>query len=81
MEKRKHLPNGVPELMTIDQSHHRRWYCSHSPDHGGHRGDAPSSYETYRLIAEVLATRDPSRYKPTLKPNTHWSNWPEAGML
>lgn len=80
-EKRKHLPNGLPELMIIDQWHHRRWYYMHSPSDPGPIGDAPSSYETYRLIAEVLATRDPSRYIPTLKPNSHWSNWPEAGSL
>jgi hypothetical protein len=80
-EKRMHLPGGLPELMIIDQWHHRRWFYSHLPGMLGPSGDAPSSYETYRLIAEVLATRDPSRYAPTLKPNSHWSNWPEAGSL
>lgn len=80
-EKRMHLPSGLPELMTIDQWHHRYWYYSHAPNNAGPIGDAPSSYETYRLIAEVLATRDPSRYRPTLKPNSHWSNWPQAGSL
>src|SRR5262245_38181837 len=44
-------------------------------------GYVPSSYETNRLIAEVLETKDPSRFKPTLKPNNHWINWPEAGAL
>lgn len=44
-------------------------------------GDAPSSYETYRLIAEVLANRDPARWRPTLTPNNHWTNWPQAGSL
>lgn len=77
-EKRMHLPSGLPELMTIDEWHHRRWY--YSPQYGA-SGDAPSSYETYRLIADVLATRDPSRYKPKLNPNNHWSNWPAAGSL
>ena len=80
-EKRMHLPSGLPEIMTIDEWHHRSWYFSHSPQSPGPVGDAPSSYETYRLIAEVLATRDPSRYRPTLKPNSHWSNWPQAGAL
>jgi len=80
-EKRVHLPKGLPELMTIDQWHHRDWYYSHSPSSPGPRGDAPSSYETYWLIAQVLATRDPSRYRPRLKPNSHWSNWPQAGSL
>jgi hypothetical protein len=41
----------------------------------------PSSYETWQQIAKVLATGDSSHYKPTLEPNTHWSNWPESGSL
>jgi hypothetical protein len=41
----------------------------------------PGSYETWRLIAKVIATGDPSLYLPTLKPNTHWKNWPDSGSL
>lgn len=41
----------------------------------------PSSYKTWQQIAKVLATGDESYYKPTSKPNTHWSNWPESGSL
>jgi hypothetical protein len=41
----------------------------------------PSSYETWQQIAKVLATGDTSYYRPTLEPNTHWSNWPESGSL
>ncbi|HTJ11793.1 MAG TPA: hypothetical protein VL547_07200 [Dinghuibacter sp.] len=41
----------------------------------------PSSYETWQQIAEVLATGDTSRYKPTLEPNTHWRYWPEGGSM
>jgi hypothetical protein len=81
MEKRTHLPRELPELMIIDEWHHRRLYYSHAFDPRGPSGDAPSSYETFRLIAEVLASRDPSRYRPTLPPNNHWSNWPQAGAL
>lgn len=44
-------------------------------------GDPPSSYETYRLIADVLETKDPAKFKPTLNPNNHWINWPAAGSL
>jgi len=79
-EKRVHLPSALPELMQMDQWHHRQWYY-YPPGHPPEIGDAPSSYETFRLIADVLATRDPSRYRPTLAPNSHWSNWPEAGAL
>jgi Family of unknown function (DUF7003) len=80
-EKRMHLPADLPELMTIDEWYHRSWYYGHGFTDPQPVGDAPSSYETYRLIAEVLAGRDPSRYRPTLKPNSHWSNWPQAGSL
>lgn len=41
----------------------------------------PGSYETWQLIAKVIATGDPSFYTPTLKPNTHWKNWPASGNM
>jgi len=41
----------------------------------------PSTYETWQLIAKVIATKDPSQYKPTLEPNTHWINWPDSGSM
>jgi len=44
-------------------------------------GDAPGTYETFPLLADVLATRNPSRFRPALPPNNHWSHWPEAGQL
>lgn len=76
-QKRKFLPQDLPELMTIDQWHHRSFYWYQ----GESRGDPPSSYETFRLIADVLVTRDPARYAPTLPSNSHWTNWPAAGSL
>ena len=41
----------------------------------------PSSYETWQLIAKVIELNDPQQYKPTLEPNTHWSNWLDSGSL
>jgi len=41
----------------------------------------PSSYETWQLLAKVIATGDISFYKPTLEPNTHWTNWLDSGSL
>jgi hypothetical protein len=69
-ELRRRIPAGVPEILRLDQ-----W---HQPDITNRR---PSGTETYRLLAEVLATADPGRYRPTLAPNTHWSNWPDSGSL
>jgi len=38
-------------------------------------GKKPSSYETYPMIAEVLVTKDISKWRPTLEPNYDWQNW------
>lgn len=45
------------------------------------RDNRPSSYETWQMIAKVIATKDTSFYKPTLQANTHWKNWPDSGSL
>ena len=45
------------------------------------KNNRPSSYETWQLIANVIVTNDPKQYKPTLEPNTHWTNWPDSGSL
>jgi hypothetical protein len=37
----------------------------------------PGAYETWNMIANVIETGDANAYRPTLKPNTHWSNWEE----
>lgn len=80
-EKRMCIPEDLPEIMTVDEWHHRYYYyyCN-GPDEEVF-GDAPSSYETFPLLAEVLVTGDAARFRPTLPPNNHWKNWPEAGGL
>lgn len=45
------------------------------------KNNRPSSYETWQLIAKVIATKDSKQYKPTIKANTHWTNWPESGSM
>ncbi len=44
-------------------------------------GQLPSENETFQQIAHVIELKDPTMYKPTYKPNTHWSHWPEGGTL
>jgi hypothetical protein len=44
-------------------------------------GETPADSESFQMIAEVIAKNDPSLYQPTEPPNTHWSNWPIAGMM
>jgi len=46
-----------------------------------YQDNRPSSYETWQLIAEVIETGDTTLYRPTLKPNTHWTNWPDSGSM
>lgn len=77
-ERRMCLPADLPKIMEIDQWHHKSYY-----PHGSSttRGVNPASYETYRMIADVLVTRDSSKWKPALKPNNDWRNWPEAGTF
>jgi hypothetical protein len=60
-----------PMLLQLDE-----WY---HPD--AMMDELPSKCETFQLIADVLTTGDPHKYAPRRLPNTHWSNWPDAGML
>jgi hypothetical protein len=48
---------------------------------GQYRENRPGAYETWQLIAKAIATGDITLYRPTLKPNTHWTNWPESGSM
>lgn len=32
-------------------------------------------------VSKVITTGDPTVYKPTLEPNTHWTNWPDSGSM
>ncbi|MFE9694917.1 DUF7003 family protein [Micromonospora sp. NPDC005806] len=69
-ELRGRIPFDVPQVLRLEE-----W---HQPVFDDVRS---SETETYRLIAQVLATGDPGRYRPTLPPNTHWSHWPDSGTL
>ncbi|MFE4360687.1 DUF7003 family protein [Kitasatospora sp. NPDC056800] len=70
-ELRDHLPADLPPLLRIDEWNQPEDFWE----------TRPSGHETFRLVAEVLVSGDPGRYRPTLAPNTHWSNWPDAGTL
>ncbi|MEU1518794.1 hypothetical protein ABZ490_42795 [Streptomyces sp. NPDC005811] len=70
-ELREEIPADLPLLLRLEE-----W---NQPEDLS--DSAPGDHETFRLLAEVLESGDPARYRPTLPPNTHWSNWPEAGTL
>ncbi len=67
------LPNDLPMIMSIDQWHHTRIY-----DYGGPK---TSENETFQLIADILVSKDKSKWNPTLSPNNDWRYWPGAGKL
>ncbi len=57
------IPEGLTEILRLDEWHHPDWDCP------------PSQTESFPLIAEVLYTGKPDLYKPPSKPNTDWSFW------
>ncbi|MFE4977461.1 DUF7003 family protein [Kitasatospora sp. NPDC056651] len=70
-ELRAGIPSDLPELMRLDEWNQPEDFWN----------VMPSGHETFQMIAEVLDTGDPTRYRPTLQANTHWSLWPDAGTL
>jgi hypothetical protein len=71
LELRFNIPDSFTPLLQINE-----WY---HPDITG--GELPSDTETFKMIEAVLLKGDPTLYKPSMKPNTHWSNWPDGGTL
>ena len=68
------IPEDLPKIMVIDE-----W---HQPAFNGKDVDTkPSEHELFQLIAEVLASLDPTKWNPKLKLNSNWRNWPDAGGL
>lgn len=85
-ELRMCLPEDLPHLMQIDKWHHKaykKYKKMTSPTEYEYAvmGKKPSEYETYKMIADVLVTRDVTRWTPTLTPNNNWRNWPNAGHM
>jgi hypothetical protein len=71
IEIKQYIPNDIPKILTIDQFNHLSVYQEEK---------IASQHETYQLIAKVLTAKNADFWKPTLKPNNHWSNW-ESGNL
>ena len=69
-EVRRRLPADLPQLLQLEEWNQPEMLEA-----------PPSQSQTYQLIAVVLESLDPTRYRPTLAPNTHWSNWPDSGSL
>jgi Family of unknown function (DUF7003) len=71
-ELRRRIPADLPRILVLEEWWHR------DPDR---YDQLPSETETFQQLAEVLATGDLARYRPSMAANTHWSNWPESGSL
>ncbi|MES1215589.1 MAG: hypothetical protein ABUT20_08730 [Bacteroidota bacterium] len=85
-ELRQCLPADLPKLMQIDKWNHQPYFkhrIKNSPDTYTieTKGTKPSDNETYKLIADILVTKDTTKWKPTLIPNNDWRNWPNAGHM
>lgn len=70
-ERTKQVLPGLAEVLLLDEWHHPDLVV----------GQRPSDTETFQQIASVAASGDPSGYDTREIPNTHWSNWPEGGLL
>ncbi|WP_370377976.1 hypothetical protein [Catenulispora sp. GAS73] len=70
----RRLPGDLPVILTLDEWRHPEGLMDDF-------ADEVDADETFRMLAEVLETGDTARYRPQRAPNTHWSNWPEAGTL
>lgn len=69
-ELRRRIPPDLPEVLRLEEWHQHNVHAT-----------KPSESQVYLQVADVLATGDPDQYRPTLPPNTPWSNWPESGGL
>lgn len=76
-ELRTCLPKDLPQIMTINE-----WYHTECNKVIGFEDKVPlvSANETFKLIAEVLVSKDTTKYKPTLKPNSDWRNWKSGNL-
>jgi hypothetical protein len=70
-ERRTSVPPELELVLALDEWNHLDFA----------EAEHPSDTETFRQIAEVLATGEVDRYHPSKPPNNHWRNWPEGGRL
>lgn len=70
-EIRDRIPEDLPLILRLDEWYHNDLAADENP----------SEIETFQMLASVLETGDVTLFKPTEKPNNHWSNWPDGGSL
>ncbi len=62
-EYEKFIPEGLIEVLRLDEWHHPDWGCP------------PSQTESFQLIAEVLFTGNSNLYTSPQRSNTNWHFW------
>lgn len=62
-ELRAVVPADLPQLLQLEEWNHPS------------RGERPGESETFRLLAEVLASGNQEHWRPVTTPNTAWENW------
>jgi hypothetical protein len=71
-ERRISVVPGMAQILQLEEWHHPNVVDA---------DDRPSGSPTFRQLAQVLATGDVSGYRPSVRANTHWRNWPDGGSL
>jgi hypothetical protein len=76
-ELRACLPKDLPQLMSINE-----WFHTDCNKIRGFedRSQSVRNNETFKLIADVLVSKDTSKFKPTKKSNSDWRNWKSGNL-
>ena len=64
----------MSKLLQLEEWRHPLVYDDGTYEH-------PVECEVFQLIDKVIEYKDPSMYRPTEEPNTHWSNWTSNDYL
>ena len=70
-ERRRGLPADLPLLIQLDDWDHPRLMD----------GELPSSSDSFKQLARVIAQGDPRLSPPTDDGNVQWRHWPHSGSL
>lgn len=70
-ERTKQVLPGLGQVLLLDEWHHPDLVV----------GQRPSDTRTFQQLADVAVSADASKYDAPEPANTHWSNWPEGGLL
>ncbi|MNK35253.1 hypothetical protein D3C87_537740 [compost metagenome] len=68
---KKHIPDDLPKLITIEHFHFSSAYDRSNP---------PSEQELFQLIAKIVVEKNSDYWNPSQQPNNNWKNW-ESGNL